>query len=61
MDYVLWIMGLCDIEEKVPVFFVASKVLLFHEGVDSLLDARDVGNKVPTHGLNCLEFNLLVR
>lgn len=54
-------MDLCDVEEKVPVFFVAAKVLLFHQGVDSLLDARDIGNKVPTHGLNCLEFNLLVR
>ena len=50
-----------DVEEKIPIFFITTKVLLFHQPVDSLLDIRHVGNEVPTHGLNCLEFNLFVR
>jgi hypothetical protein len=54
-------LGLCDVEKKVPVFVVSSKILLFHQTVNSLLDARDFGNEVPSHGLNCFEFYLLVR
>lgn len=50
-----------DVEENISIFFITSKVLLFHQPVDALLDARHVGNEVPTHGLNCLEFNLFVR
>lgn len=53
--------GLCDVEKKIPVFVVSSKILLFHQIVDSLLDARHFGNEVPPHGLNCFEFYLLVR
>lgn len=53
--------GLCDIEKKIPVFVVSSKILLFHQIVDSLLDTRHFGNEVPSHGLNCFEFYLLVR
>jgi hypothetical protein len=53
--------GLCDVEKKIPVFVVSSKILLFHQIVDSLLDARHFGNEVPSHGLNCFEFYLLVR
>ena len=51
----------CNVEEKVPIFFITSKVLLFDQPVDSLLDARHVGNKVPTDGLNCVKFYLFVR
>lgn len=54
-------LGLCDVEKKISVFVVSSKVLLFHQTVDSLLDTRDLGNEVPSHGLNCFEFYLLVR
>jgi hypothetical protein len=53
--------GLCDVEKKVPVFVVSSKILLFHQVVYSLLDTRHFGNEVPSHGLNCFEFYLLVR
>lgn len=53
--------GLCDVEKKIPVFVVSSKILLFHQIVDSLLDTRHFGNEVPSHGLNCFEFYLLVR
>jgi hypothetical protein len=52
---------LCNVEKKVPIFFITSKILLFDQPVDSLFDARHVGNKVPTHGLNCLKFYLFVR
>ena len=54
-------MGLCNVEKKISVFVVSSKILLFHQTVDSLLDTRDFGNEVPSHGLNCFEFYLLVR
>jgi hypothetical protein len=53
--------GLCDVEKKIPVFVVSSKILLFHQIVDSLLDTRHFGNEVPSDGLNCFEFYLLVR
>ena len=53
--------GLRDVEKKIPVFVVSSKILLFHQIVDSLLDTRHFGNEVPSHGLNCFEFYLLVR
>ncbi len=53
--------GLRDVEKKVAVFVVSSKILLFHQTVDSLLDTRYFGNEVPSHGLNCFEFYLLVR
>lgn len=54
-------LGLCDVEKKISVFVVSSKILLFHQIVDSLLDTRHFGNEVPSHGLNCFEFYLFVR
>jgi hypothetical protein len=53
--------GSCDVEKKIPVSVVSSKILLFHQIVDSLLDARHLGDEVPSYGLNCFEFYLLVR
>jgi hypothetical protein len=53
--------GLCDVEKKISVFAVSSKILLFHQIVDSLLDTRHFGNEVPSYGLNCFGFYLLVR
>lgn len=53
--------GSCDVEKKIPVSVVSSKILLFHQIVDSLLDTRYFGNEVPSYGLNCFEFYLLVR
>ena len=53
--------GLRDVEKKISVFVVSSKILLFHQTVDSLLDTRHFGYEVPSNGLNCFEFYLLVR
>ena len=53
--------GLRDVEKKIPVFVVSSKILLFYQTVDSLLDTRHFGNEVPSHCLNCFKFYLLVR
>jgi hypothetical protein len=53
--------GLRDVEKKIPVFVVSSKIFLFHQTVDSLLDTRHFGNEVPSHGLHCFKFYLLVR
>jgi hypothetical protein len=50
-----------NVEKQIPIFFVPSKILLFHKSINSLLDARYIGNEVPPHGLNCLGFDLLVR
>jgi hypothetical protein len=55
------LLRLCDVEKKVAVFVVSPKILLFHKAIDSLLDTRHFGNEVPSHGLNCFKFYLLIR
>jgi hypothetical protein len=50
-----------EVEKKIPVFVVSSKILLFHQAFDSLLDTRHFGNEVPSHGFNCFKFYLLIR